>query len=148
MRSTSDAPGLIGAITIYCQLDALGFRLAAVSNRIRIEPADRLTSDMTDRLREHKRTLLRFLSWPVLSPQQAALLRPEWFGGNEVNVSAMGDDAVAALARAGLPYEVQAAPIRPTRTADLPPSCIAALACSRLGRCGRPSCAIERTEAA
>ncbi len=71
-----------------------------------------------------------------LTPELAALLKPEWFT-EPVPVHLLSDDEVRALARCGRSYEVTAAPLNPTPREQLPADCVGGIVCELLGPCTR-----------
>ena len=82
-----------------------------------------------------------------LTPELAALLKPEWFT-EPVPVHLLTWEEGHALARCGRSYEVTGAPLKPTNPEHLPAACIGGLACAALGPCPRaPYCRLGNPHA-
>jgi len=71
-----------------------------------------------------------------LTPELAALLKPEWFT-EPVPVHLLSPNEVRALARCGRSYEVTVAPLNPTPREQLPADCVGGIVCELLGPCTR-----------
>jgi len=82
-----------------------------------------------------------------LSPELAALIKPEWFEDPAgVPMHLLSDDEARALARHGHSGHVQPTPIKRTAHEELPVDCVTEGLCSLLGPCDRaPWCDAMKT---
>jgi hypothetical protein len=109
-------------IALYLALRQRGVTFSVHSDRLRVDPADRISAKEFEQIRTHKAHLVAFVADPpetwldrlaqirTMSPELSALVREEWFDGRAIDLAELTEDEIRALAFDGRRYNVKATP--------------------------------------